>query len=694
MFINMNAIYNKVKYYAVALFLFGLFLSSCADMNIPPLNVVKDQDVFANESTTLFYLTRLYSQMPFEDFKYSPKRSFFDSWVAVPDANDGQTMNYDDYSFLNRDEGYLRNGPYWTQAFAELRDANYLLENLPAYKANFSEAFYNHCIGEAYFTRAMVFYALAKRYGGVPLVIQVQQYPENPAAALEVPRSSEEETWNQVLSDFDQAINYLEPASPYRGFGNKDVALGFKSEAMLYAGTVAKYNRLTGFGQKVNKRLIGFDPATSAQVSNKYLQEAYNAARQIMKGGKYSLYMKKWTAGDREAQYQNMVDMFFDASSPENIYIKEYSYPDLTHGYDTYCLPYQLMGGNGYSSESNPPLDFVEKFDGLPKNADGTFKTFDDNGKYIMYDSPMDPFKNAEPRLRAYVVFPSDILKGQSIEIRRGTFTGDASNGIESLMSKNGVVSYALGAGIYESMDAYLGHGKFNQKVLYLDPSNTLKEVVTLPDGTKMNASGINGPFKPGNNVCAFTGFTVRKWINPNMASNLVLENHSTQSFILMRYAEILLNAAEAGAELKLSGVVAPNGDDFTEIAYEAIRDIRNRAGADPLPNGASDLQGQSGLQLIRKERQKELAYEHHNLWDIRRWRTQHSDVVNGRTGADGVNFRALYPFYSTQAKKWFFDNRLEEREWQYKLQENQYYLPIPAGEVSKSPVIDQQPSL
>jgi len=687
----MNTIYNKIKYLTGALFLFALFLTSCANMSIPPLNVVQDQDVFSNESSALLYISRLYSQMPLEDFKYSPARQFFDDWQAIPGINDGSAICYNDHSFLTGDEGYSRNGAYWTVAFASLRDANYLLENLPTYKANFSDAFYNHCLGEAYFTRAMVFYALAKRYGGVPLVIQVQQYPQNSAAELEVPRSSEEETWDQALSDFDQAIANLEPTSPYPGLANKDVALAFKSEAMLYAGTVAKYNQLTGFGQKVNKRLIGFDPTTSAQVSIKYLTEAYNAASQLIKGGKYSLYLKNWAAGDKDAQYQNMVNMFFDASSPENIFIKQYFFPNLVHGYDDYCVPRQLIG-SGYSSLNNPTLDFVEMYDGLPKNADGTIKVFDDNGKYIMYDSQMGIFQNAEPRLRAYVVFPGDVLKGQVIDIKRGTYTGDTSDGITSLMSKNGVVSYALGAGLYQAMDAYLGTGKFTQKVLYLDPSGTQKDVVTLPDGTKMNASGLSGPFS-SDNVSAFTGFTIRKWMNPNMPADQVLEGHSTQSFILMRYAEILLNAAEAGAELKLAGAPAPNGDDFMQVAYDAIRSIRERAGANPLPNGASDLQGQSGLQLIRKERQKELAFEHKTLWDLRRWRTQDSNIINGRAGYDGVYFRGLYPFYATQSKQWFYDARLDEREWQYKLQANQYYLPIPSGEVSKSPVIDQQPS-
>jgi hypothetical protein len=59
---------------------------------------------------------------------------------------------------------------------------------------------------------------------------------------LEVPRSTEKETWDQVLADFDSADSLLLPKSPKTGYANKFVALSFKSEAMLYAGCVAKYN--------------------------------------------------------------------------------------------------------------------------------------------------------------------------------------------------------------------------------------------------------------------------------------------------------------------------------------------------------------------------------------------------------------------------------------------------------------------
>src|SRR5690606_4742499 len=120
---------------------------------------------------------------------------------------------------------------YWGRAFELLRDANYLIENLPNYKSKFSEELYNHYLGEGYYVRATVFYAMARRFGGIPLVTKVLQYP-NTADNLEVPRASEEETWDQIRKDYDEAIKLMMPKSPKMGYSNKFVALSFKSEPM------------------------------------------------------------------------------------------------------------------------------------------------------------------------------------------------------------------------------------------------------------------------------------------------------------------------------------------------------------------------------------------------------------------------------------------------------------------------------
>ena len=76
-----------------------------------------------------------------------------------------------------------------------------------------------------------------------------------------------------------------------------------------------------------------------------------------------------------------------------------------------FSIPRQFMVG-GYSSAVGPTLDFVEMFDGFPKDENGHIKTTE-NGKYMLYDNLTDLFKDAEPRLRATVILRGNSLKGK-----------------------------------------------------------------------------------------------------------------------------------------------------------------------------------------------------------------------------------------------------------------------------------------
>lgn len=669
--------------------------TSCVDLDIDPKNIVTSESLLSNESGIDIYMARMYSNMPWEDFKYLGQWGLnFNGWLnATGIDGTGEALNRDGIckSFTGEDN------PYWGRAFELIRDANYLIENLPQYKNSFAEVTYNHYLGEAYYVRATVFYAMARRFGGIPLITKVLQYPAD--GELEVPRSSEEETWNQVLADYDKAVELMMPKSLKSGYSNKYVAQAFKSEAMLYAGSVAKYNetvsgRLTGLGAKTGVRVIGFDQNTWEAASKKYFAEAYKAANDVIKNGGYDLYKKKWQANDPEAQYQNMVDMFSDLDSPENIYVKEYAYPTSTHAFDSYNLPRTFKAP--LNCGTCPTADFVELFDGFEHYDDGTLKVTTGNsnvsGTYVMYNKPMDFFKNAEPRLRAYVIFPGDVFKGKEIEIYAGVYTGNTP--VKPLFSD---YSYANATTKYQHLDAY----KEMPKTLWLSPKpESGQEIVDLGNGKTMTASGFNGPFYDDGGS-AISGLLLRKWLNPDPSFE-PREGNSAQPFILMRYAEVLLNAAEAAVELSLAGAPSPDGSDMLSVATKAINDIRERAGANMLTAALSATN--DSRDIVRKERRKELAFENKNKWDLRRWRVNHFE---GRDGFWGVQrdknlfsnntnyrFRGLYPFYSAKDDKWFFDVRFQYvSEKQFGYTPVDYYFAIPAGEVSKSLVIDQQPN-
>ena len=674
-----------------------LLATSCVDMNKPAKNKVSDDDLMSSQAGMAVYMSRMYSLLPIEDFKYMaewglPRRS---SWLgALGIDGTGEAVNRDGICRAFTGE----NDAYWGEAFTLIRDANHLIETLPNYRDNYAEPSFNEFMGEGYFVRALAFYQMARRFGGIPLVTHTISYPAE-TDELEVPRASEEETWDQILADFDMAASLLPEVANKSGYANKYVALAYKAEAMLYAGSVAKYNetvsgRLTGVGEKTGVRVMGFDSATWQEASKRYFSEAYKAAREVMNSGKYSLYKKAWKAGNAEAQYQNMVDMWKDLTSPENIFVREYSYPTLTHGLDAYSSP--LLWHAPLSGGTCPTLDFVELFDGLPRYADGTFKVTDGasctEGNYIMYDSPMDVFKNAEPRLRAYVILPMDYFRNTEIEVRAGIYTGTAP--VKPFFND---YSYNSADTKYQHLDIY----RNSPKKLYLSSKAEEPEKVDY-NGQKMNANGTCGPFYDYGEA-TLTGFHLRKYLDPDMKLEDIGEGKSDQPFILMRYADVLLAAAEAAVELSIAGAPCPvAGDDMLQVATQAINDIRERAGAKLLTGNLSG--NNESRDIVRKERRKELAFEHKSKWDIRRWRVNHEEGRAGFWGeqrdpsvfSNGTHyrFRGLYPFFSTATGKYFFDSRFQwtaSKTFGYTITD--YYFGIPSGEVSKSPVIDQQPN-
>ncbi len=648
---NQQEIMKKFKYIFLILLVAGI--SACRKLNIPPKNIIQDPQVFTSTGGIQAYMARLYSELPIEDFRYSPDMGLNFFWIIKPTpATTGEALSRDQGGSTPENFGGWH-WDVWAGNYTTIHDCDYFIQTLPTYASTYTPAQVNAWLGEAYFVRAMTYFALVKRFGGVPIVNKVLNYtPGSDVADLKVPRSSEQAVWDQIGSDLDFAIANLPAVNSDYSDGsraNKYVAAAFKSRAMLYAGSIAKYNTATLFDAAKNQ-LCGIPSAAAAG----YFQKAYDAAKLL--DGQYSLYLSAWSPTDKAAQYQNFVNLFSDPASKENIFVREYQYPNSVHGYDAYNVPRQLMGPNGYSSEVNPTLDFVEKFGGLPKNPDGTLKTLDASGHYILFNNTMDLFANVEPRLRASVILPGDVFKGQNIEIRRGIYTGPVAGGISPLLPAGSKSQYPT--------------------TNLVVSSNSGQTAYKLPDGTLMNPAGLSGVFT-GDQTCAISGFSVRKWLNPNLATSQVLENNESQTWIEMRYAEVLLNKAEAAAELASLG---QTGSINTSDAFTIVNQIRSRAGATLLA-GAGDAK----IDTIRAERRKELAFENKTYWDLKRWRIFDKEQ-------NGTIYRVLMPFYSAQAGKYFFDQRTDERNNVYTYDTRWYYEQIPGGAISKSSNLIQNP--
>ena len=339
-------------------------------------------------------------------------------------------------------------------------------------------------------------------------------------------------------------------------------------------------------------------------------------------------------------------------------------------------------------------------FDGLEYHPDGTLKlttgSSNDKGEYLLYDSPMDLFAQVEPRLRAYVILPMDEFRKETIEVRAGIFTGGSQGHVPLLFGDN--YSYGAAQTKYADSPYYKG----SNKSLYLGAQPTSGIETVSVNGKEMPATGACGVWQEYYES-TLTGLHLRKYLDENKVIENIGEGKSDQPFILMRYADVLLAAAEAAVELAIAGVPCPiQGEDMLAVATEAINDIRQRAGADLLTQGLTA--DEISRNIVRRERRKELAFEHKTKWDLRRWRVQHEGAKELFWGVEkdaGIfssgskyRFRGLYPFYSSVNGKYFFDAHfinVSPKEFEYNVID--YYFSVPSDEVSKSEYIDQQPN-
>lgn len=119
------------------------------------------------------------------------------------------------------------------------------------------------------------------------------------------------------------------------------------------------------------------------------------------------------------------------------------------------------------------------------------------------------------------------------------------------------------------------------------------------------------------------TGYYLKKFLTDKLTLNQ--NQTAVHSWILFRYAEILLNFAEAVNE-GYGFDEAPFGNGRN--ARWAINLVRNRAGIAMPPVIASDYA--SMKEKIKHERRIELAFEEHRFWDVRRWGLEDAKTALG----------------------------------------------------------------
>jgi len=521
MYIKIKNIYKSYKFYVV-LALAGTLQTGCKKSEKIPLDQ-KTEDIiydkmdingdFANQA-----LTNLYTFLP-QGFNRIDN-AYLDA--ATDDAVSSKLSSNIDIL------GKALQSPVQVvdDAFADnytgIYRANLFLSKIDVVPIDAAVKAYDKA--EARFLRAMFYFELIKRYGGVPLIgDEVLNLNGNTQRA----RNTYTECVQYIVSECD-AISSLLRTDPITttllGHATQGAALALKARTLLYAAS----------------------PLNNPTNDVTKWQAAANAAKAVIDLGYFQLNNAAGTTkGADGVTPASFVGAFTNRADKEVILAfqqaknKTLEREQAPVGYSN-----DLDNSGGLTS---PTQDLVEAFPtikGLPITLDvksGTNTTG--------YDAA-NPYANRDPRLSATVFYNGQKWLNRAVE----TFEG--------------------------------------------------------------------GKDKPGGTlVQTRTGYYLRKFLpDLSVASAYGTIDHN---FIIFRYAEILLDYAEAVNE---AGDVLANRTE----AYKQLTAIRKRAG---ITAGTGSLYGltanMSQAQMrdaIRLERRLELSFEEHRFWDERRWKTAEVD--------------------------------------------------------------------
>ena len=127
----------------------------------------------------------------------------------------GSWATFSDYKKLTTTgQGYT--SLLWKYLYSCIRDANYAIRQFPK-ATSMTEEEKQSYLAQAKFLRAFAYFGLVRYWAGVPLRTEENIGVDN------VPRSSEEDIYDFILSDLDYAVKYI-PESNTRGLPNRDAA--------------------------------------------------------------------------------------------------------------------------------------------------------------------------------------------------------------------------------------------------------------------------------------------------------------------------------------------------------------------------------------------------------------------------------------------------------------------------------------
>jgi hypothetical protein len=233
----------------------------------------------------------------------------------------------------------------------------------------------------------------------------------------------------------------------------------------------------------------------------------------------------------------------------------------------------------------------------------------------------------------------------------------------------NGKSINESGSGYLETSPYFNRDPRFNVSIFYNGKTWSGRQVETFIDGLDNKISATNA---------TKTGYYLSKF----MKSGIVISGAETKTnhcFPIIRYAEILLNYAEA-----MNEAYGPDADPegYGKTAREAVVEVRSRV---LRPQNASLPAVPAGdvaamRDAIRSERRVELAFEDHRQIDVRRWKIAPQTLGQNLTGMKITKNGTIFTYeQKPDAAVRVFDNKM-------------YLYPIPQSEMNKNDAFIQNP--
>ena len=178
----------------------------------------------------------------------------------------------------------------------------------------------------------------------------------------------------------------------------------------------------------------------------------------------------------------------------------------------------------------------------------------------------------------------------------------------------------------------------------------------------------------------ANSGYQTHKWA----VERQVADRFECMDFPVIRYAEVLLNFAEAVYELQ--GRISDSDLD------KSLNLVRQRSNPNmvKLSNALVDNNGLSMREEIRRERTVELVFEGFRIDDLKRWATAPVEMPQDQLGVKwkGTQFETLWANQSRQLNSEGCIIIYDNRKWDDKL----YLYPLPSDQLQLNPNLGQNP--